>query len=166
VPTRKQRRRRRKSFRHEYEYVLVDEEGKEVESEAGDLAPTTTAAKAADKDAKKGTTKDSGKKGRASAWTSTRAGRVIQPPSWRRVGRRGLIFAPLMFVAISVLDHDQPLAFYAVQTVVLLAFFLPFNYVMDSLAYRMYLKRSGATPATPDAKRPAAKRQSAPRSPR
>src|SRR5215213_7177386 len=51
VPTRKQRRRRRKSFRHEYEYVLVDEEGNEVEVDE-ERAPPKTAAKAGDKDAK------------------------------------------------------------------------------------------------------------------
>ena len=162
MPTRKQRRRRRKSFRHEYEYVLVDEDGNEVEADEEEPAPAKTAAKVANKDATKATTKESRAKNRA----TTRAGRVIQPPSWRRVGRRGLIFAPLMFVAISLLDHDQPLAFYAVQTLVLLAFFLPFNYVMDVVQYRMYLKRTGAAAATPDAKRPSGKRQAAPRSPR
>ena len=30
MPTRKQRRRREKSFRHDYEYVLIDDEGNEV----------------------------------------------------------------------------------------------------------------------------------------
>ena len=165
MPTRKQRRRRRKSFRHDYEYVLVDEDGNEVEPESEDAAPTKTAAKAADKDAKKAPAKGSAAKGRANA-PMTRTGRVIQPPSWRRVGRRGLIFAPLMFVAISILGHGQPLGFYALQTLVLLAFFLPFNYVMDTVAYRLYLKRTGAVAEKSEAKRAGTKRQSAPRSPR
>ena len=30
---------------------------------------------------------------------------MIQPPSWRRVGKRALIFAPFMFIAVSLLDH-------------------------------------------------------------
>jgi hypothetical protein len=165
VPTRKQRRRRRKSFRHDYEYVLVDEEGNEVETDDDDAAPPKAAAKAANGETGEAT-KDARAKSRASSRATTRAGRVIQPPSWRRVGRRGLIFAPLMFVAISVLDHDQPLAFYALQTVVLLAFFLPFNYLMDVMAYRMYRKRTGAAAEAGEVKRPSAKRQSAPRSPR
>jgi len=38
--------------------------------------------------------------------------------------------------------------------------------VMDVVAYRLYVKRTGAAPAAPDAKRPGAKRQSAPRAPR
>jgi hypothetical protein len=165
VPTRKQRRRRRKSFRHDYEYVLVDDDGNEVEPEPEDVAPTKAGAKTTDK-AKNATTKGSTAKGRAGARTTTRTGRVIQPPSWRRVGRRGLIFAPLMFVAISILGHGQPLGFYAIQTLVLLAFFLPFNYVMDTMAYRLYLKRTGAVPEKSEAKRADAKRQSVPRSPR
>ena len=165
MPTRKQRRRRRKSFRHDYEYVLVDEEGNEVETDDDDAAPAKDATKTANREAGEGP-KGARAKSRATSRTTTRAGRVIQPPSWRRVGRRGLIFAPLMFVAISVLDHDQPLAFYAVQTVVLLAFFLPFNYLMDVMAYRMYRKRTGAADEPGEAKRPSGKRQSAPRSPR
>lgn len=157
MPTRKQRRRRRKSFRHEYEYVLVDEDGNEVEAGPEESGAEKGRARAVDE-------------GRASAKpksrTPARAGRVIQPPSWRRVARRGLMFAPLMFVAISILDHDQPIAFYAVQTIVLLVFFLPFSYVMDVMAYRMYLKRTGAAPTAPDASRRKPKPQSAPRSPR
>jgi hypothetical protein len=166
VPTRKQRRRRRKSFRHDYEYVLVDEEGNEVETDDEGAGPANAAAKTANRAAGEASTKEARGKSRVNNRTTTRAGRVIQPPSWRRVGRRGLIFAPLMFVAISVLDHDQPLAFYALQTVVLLAFFLPFNYLMDVMAYRMYRKRTGAAAEAGEVKRPSAKRQSAPRSPR
>jgi len=30
-----------------------------------------------------------------------------------------------------------------VQTVILLGFFLPFSYLMDSLMYRAYLRRTG-----------------------
>jgi hypothetical protein len=164
VPTRKQRRRRRKSFRHEYEYVLVDEEGNEVKADDEDAEPAKGAATAGAKRAGEATAK--GGKRRANNRTTTRGGRVIQPPSWRRVGRRGLIFAPLMFVAISVIDHDQPLAFYAVQTVVLLAFFLPFNYLMDVMAYRMYRKRIGAAAEDAAPTPSSGKRQSAPRSPR
>ena len=52
-----------------------------------------------------------------------------------------------MFVAVSVLDHKLSATQHAAQTVVLLAFFLPFSYVMDTVAYRMYLKRSGQAPA-------------------
>ena len=157
MPTRKQRRRRQKSLRHESEYVLVVVEGNEVEAAPEDVKPRKES-KAPAGEARARTPA----KGRAAA----RTGRVIQPPSWRRVGRRGLIFAPLMFVAVSLLDHSQPLAFYAVQTVFLLALFLPFSYAMDAMAYRMYLKRTGSPPAAPKASTREAKRQSARRSPR
>ena len=37
MPSKKQRRRREKSLRHEYEYVLLDEEGNEVPVEPTEL---------------------------------------------------------------------------------------------------------------------------------
>ena len=37
------------------------------------------------------------------------------------------------------------------QTAILMAFFLPFSYVMDRMMYRTYLRRTGAAP--PDRKR-------------
>ena len=37
MPTRKQRRRRLKELRHDYEYVYVDEEGREVEVDPAEL---------------------------------------------------------------------------------------------------------------------------------
>jgi hypothetical protein len=35
-----------------------------------------------------------------------------------------------------------------VQTLVLLGFFLPFSYLMDSVMYRTYLRRTGQTEKT------------------
>ena len=127
MPSRKQRRRREKSRRHEYEYVLVDETGEEVEAEAP-VARKTTAKTA--------------KRNGAGPAVQRRAGRTVQPPSWRRVGKRGLIFAPVMFIVVSLiggksLNVPQRIA----ETVFLLAFFLPFSYVMDTITYRMYRKR-------------------------
>jgi hypothetical protein len=127
MPTRKQRRRREKGRRHEYEYVYVDDEGREVE-----LAPEENGA--APKAARQATSQ---KGGRARAAT-----REIAPPSWRRVLKRGLIFAPLMFLTVhflagNELDTLQELA----QTAFLLLIFLPFSYVLDSVTYRMYRRR-------------------------
>ena len=39
MPSRKQRRRREKNFRHEYGFVTYDEEGHEVEVEAAEVRP-------------------------------------------------------------------------------------------------------------------------------
>jgi cytochrome c-type biogenesis protein CcmH/NrfG len=137
VPSRKQRRRRQKSFRHDYEFVLLDEEGNEVEVDPAELR------------AEKEKARPERSKGRA----TTRTGRTIEPASWRRVGKRALIFAPLMFVAVSVLDKQLTVLQHAAQTLTLLAFFLPFSYAMDTVAYRMYLRRTGQLAANEPKKR-------------
>jgi hypothetical protein len=131
VPTRKQRRRRAKGRRHEYEYVYVDDEGNEVEVDADD--PRTERAAA--------------RNGRAKPNTRAASGVRIQPPSWRRVAKRGLIFAPLMFITVLLTNREAPLAGQVLMTVWLLAIFLPFSYFMDSFMYRRYVKRTGAEPA-------------------
>jgi hypothetical protein len=138
MPTRKQRRRRQKERRHEWEYVYVDDEGHEVEveeAEASTPAPakqTATPAKAA------------GKPGTRTRQPAAKGGRKIEPPSWRRVGRRAAIFAPVMLVIVYLLrPKDASAASVIVQVAVLLAFFLPFSYLMDSLMYRNYRKRIG-----------------------
>jgi hypothetical protein len=127
VPTRKQRRRREKGRRHEYEYVWVDDDGHEVEVDPSELR----AAKAEPKDGK-----PRDKRGRPV--------RKIEPPSWTRVGKRGLIFAPFMFAVVWILRPEGATAVTSVvNTVVLLGFFLPFSYLMDSIVYRSYLRRTG-----------------------
>lgn len=131
MATKKQQRRRQKLRRHEYEEVLVDAEGRVVEADDElDLPPAAAKAQAA-------------ARGRRPARRSS--GRVVQPPSWGRVGKRGLLFAPLMFLVVTLLAPDSAtLAGNAVQTLFLLAVFLPFSYVMDSVTYRMWRKRTGA----------------------
>lgn len=130
MASKKQRRRRQKDRRHDWEYVYVDEEGQEVE--VAEEEPPGKARKAGARTPAKGS--------RASG----RAGRVVDPPSWRRVAKRALIFAPLMLVVVYLLqgkhhDYLQAIA----QTVILLAFFVPFSYFMDTLMYRSYRKRTG-----------------------
>jgi len=126
MPSRKQRRRQAKERRHEYEYVYVDEEGRELEVDAEQL--------------------DERKNGKAKrsepARAAKRGGRAVQPPSWNRVGKRALIFAPLMFFTVYLLGGDSlSLPAVVAQTVLLLAVFLPFSYFMDSLTYRTYQRR-------------------------
>jgi hypothetical protein len=120
VPSRKQRRRRAKERRHDYEYVYVDEEGHEVEVE-----PEET--KAPEK-----------KDPRTS---QPRARRVVEPASWKRVAKRALIFAPLMFLTIRLLESGEPISASIVRTAFLLLIFLPFSYVMDAVLYRTYQRR-------------------------
>jgi len=122
VPTRIQRRRRAKERRHDYEYVYVDEEGREVDVEEPERGPSKS------------------KNGKGPV--RTRSGRRVEPPSWNRVGKRALIFAPLMFITIRLLEHGEPLAATVFRTVFLLLVFLPFSYVMDSFLYRSFQRRT------------------------
>jgi hypothetical protein len=132
VPTKKQRRRQQKSRRHEWEYVYVDEEGQEVEVDPAELRRTRD-------DRHK--ERPSAASGSGRTDTRARQGRQIQPPSWRRVGKRGLILAPIFVVLMSVLNRGQPVATWILPTVFLLLFFIPFSYYTDSFAYRMYRRR-------------------------
>ena len=130
MATRKQRRRREKGRRHEYEYVWVDDAGREIEVDPAERVAAKT--RSAD--------------GNAARDRRGRAVRKIEPPSWGRVGKRALIFAPFMFVVVWILRPEgAPAASAVVQTIVLLGFFLPFSYLMDTLMYRTYLRRTGQT---------------------
>jgi hypothetical protein len=122
MASKKQRRRRAKEQRHEWETVYVDPEGNEVEApedESPSSNGTATAKKAA----------------------VSQSGRTVQPPSWRRVGKRGLLFAPAMFLLMTFLEPDTTYLERAFFTLQLLAIFLPFSYVMDRMTYRMWQKR-------------------------
>jgi hypothetical protein len=124
MPSRKQRRRQAKERRHEYEYVYVDDEGREVEIDEAELEE-----------------RRNGKAKRPEA-ASTRSGRTVQAPSWNRVGKRALIFAPLMFLTVYLLGRDDlSTGEMVIQTLVLLAIFLPFSYLMDTITYRAYQRR-------------------------
>jgi hypothetical protein len=134
VPTRKQRRRQQKLRRHEYEEVYVDAEGNVVDVDEADVPEPSGR--------RNGRTAT--RPARSSAG-SPRTGRTMQPPSWRRVLKRGLIFGPIMFILISILPGgaDIPLLQRVVNTLMLLLIFLPFSYVMDTVTYRLWLRRSG-----------------------
>ena len=73
------------------------------------------------------------------------SGRTIDAPSWRRTLRRGLIFFPLMLLTVMLLGQDLTLPQQIGQTVVLLGFFLPFSYFMDTMVWRSYQRRLART---------------------
>jgi hypothetical protein len=133
MPSRKQRRRRAKERRHEYEYVYVDDEGNEVEVDPAELERETSARR------------NGRERGNAA---SRSAGAGVQPPSLRRVARRGLMIAPLMFLTVHLLGGLPSVAAEVFQTLVLMAFFLPFSYLMDSWMYRRFARRAGQPPAS------------------
>lgn len=130
MPSRKQRRRRAKERRHEWEYVYVDEEGREVEVDPAELKPPRE--------------KRSDGRGRAQ---TARPRRRIEPPSWRRVLKRGLLFAPLMFLLLTFLYKDMSTAGHVLMTVQLLVLFIPFSYLMDRIVYRRYVRQTGGSDA-------------------
>ncbi|MGH7359840.1 MAG: hypothetical protein ACREJR_13590 [Candidatus Rokuibacteriota bacterium] len=128
MASKKQRRRREKLQRHEYEYVLETEEGEEVLE--GPRAPEAEPR--------------NGKAAKAPPGPVDRRGRPVPKPSFRRVLRRTAVFAPLMAVVIYLLvrnEAENVLATVVFQTALLVLFFMPFSYVVDSFMYRMSLRR-------------------------
>jgi hypothetical protein len=127
MPSKKQRRRREKLRRHEWEEVLIDEDGNEIVIEPSEARKKETPAKA----------------------RATRPGRPIrevQPPSWQRVAKRAALFAPVMFIMVTIISGAKlTMGAKVVQTLMLLAFFLPFSYLMDTFAYKTYRKRIDRT---------------------
>jgi hypothetical protein len=121
MATKKQRRRREKERRHEYEYVYVDDEGREVEVDEPER-----------------------KNGKSPAQRAVKTGgRTVEPPSWRRTLRRAAIFSPLMFVILYLLrPKDSTVASVVFSVALLMVFFIPFSYFMDSLMFRLAQKRA------------------------
>jgi hypothetical protein len=129
VANQKQRKRRAKEKRHQYDLVEIDAEGNETVLSASD-----TRAEAAPKSSSKSTKSGQrlGRGGRGSA----------QPPSWPRVLKRGALFAPVFLATVLLLGGGRlTFAGAVVQTVFLLAVFVPFSYFMDRLMWRSHQKR-------------------------
>ncbi len=135
MATQKQRKRRAKEKRHDYDLVYVDEEGVErpVEREEEPRKPVGRGSKATVSKTQKTTSAGKG---------AGRGGRTAQPPSWKKVLKRGAIFAPIFFATVLLLGGGKmtyPGAF--VQTCLLLAVFIPFSYFMDRVVWRQQQKR-------------------------
>jgi len=117
MPTRKQRRRRAKELRHDY--VWEDEEGNELDPEGA-----------------------RGQGDSRSQRSSARSGREPQPPSWRRTLKRGVVFAPVMFVVVMLLSNDLQLSDQIIQTALIVGVFIPFSYLLDGVLWRSYKRRT------------------------
>jgi len=130
MPTRKQRRRREKTFRHEYDFVTYDEEGNEVELDPAELRASK------EKEAPK-------PKPQQRSSRSGRPVREVQPPSWRRSFRRGSVMGALMLVVVIAFFKQTPLPGRVLIGLLYAAAFIPFTYWIDRIAYRNYLRRSG-----------------------
>jgi hypothetical protein len=135
MPSRKQRKRREKSFRHEWEYV-------EIDPETGEERPVEPATLRAEKPER--TERKPAQSGRKQQRPSGR--RPPQPPSWRKVWKRSAMFAPLMAIFIywtqSSSKHGVSGTAIVLNTVILIAFFAPFSYLVDTMTYRIFQKRA------------------------
>jgi hypothetical protein len=139
VPTRKQRRRRDKTFRHEYETVLIDEEGNEIPL-------TEVRTHEEPKPAKKNGA--AAQKKTAARGGSRRPVREVAPPSWNRALKRGGTWGALMIVvSIFFLGKSAPLASRLLIGILYGVAFVPLMYFVDRMTYNAYLRRSGAAPA-------------------
>jgi hypothetical protein len=127
MATKKQRRRREKLQRHEYEYVVESEEGEEVVVSPSSARPQE---------------RQTDKKLPPNAIVDRR-GRVIPPPSWTRVLKRGAIFGPLLLLLMFALGGNISTAAKVINAVVMLLIFLPMSYLTDMLIYRSVAKRQG-----------------------
>ncbi len=126
MPSRKQRRRREKLQRHEYEYVVETEEGEVPLAEIEDADGRRTDAKAREAD----------------AGPRDRRGRPVPKPSLERVLKRAAIFGPILVVFVYLTAGDELTATGVVfNSLLLLAFFIPFSYMVDVLLYRAMLRR-------------------------
>jgi hypothetical protein len=129
MANRKQRRRRDKTFRHEYGFVTYDEEGNEVEVESAEL-----------RERKPEKPKPApGKKAQRSR--TTRTTREPPEPSWSRSIRRGGIWGGVMFVIVLLFFTNMPMATRVFMGLLYAAAFIPLTYWIDRMAYRSWQKR-------------------------
>jgi len=126
MPSRKQRRRREKLKRHEYEYVIETEEGEEIPVDR----PPEREAKSQGRERKipEGVVLD-------------RRGRVLPKPSFQRVMKRTMILFPLIVLFILVAYKNVSTIQKALIAVELLVIFVPFSYFVDRMMYRAMQKR-------------------------
>ena len=122
MPSRKQRRRREKLKRHDWEYVQLDEEGNEVP-----VAPAEA--------------KKAERNGKPTSTRPRRPLREVKPPSWQRSVKRALIFVPFLFIFLSIGKDPLPVSERVGISVLYAAVFIPMFFFVDRIAYRTYRRR-------------------------
>jgi hypothetical protein len=126
MPTRKQRRRRAKDFRHDMRVFEVDAEGNEVP-----LAELRTPEEKKPRSDKQQPAK-------------TKSGRILREPpapSWHRALRRGGAMGGLMLVAFTFILRSGPLPQRLAIGLVYGLAFIPLTYWIDRTAHRTYQRR-------------------------
>jgi len=141
VASRKQRKRREKEKRHEYELVVIDETGEERPVEADELRR-----KREQKEAERGKSKNPGAKNQPARGGTRARGPVkeVKPPSLNRVWKRVAFFGAFMFLVLSFLGgKNEAIGARIALTGIYTLLFVPFIYLMDRVQYRQYLRRTG-----------------------
>jgi hypothetical protein len=133
MSSRKQRRRREKLQRHEWEYVRYDDEGNEEVVDAAPARKRQDRPKAAQAKASNG----------KAVSRSGRPIREVKPPSWNRALKRALLFVPFLFIFLSLGKHAPSVPVRVLISALYSAVFVPMFYFVDRLAYRTYLRRTG-----------------------
>jgi hypothetical protein len=129
MPTKKQRRRRAKGFRHEYDFVMVDDEGNEVAVDPEERR--TERVERASAKSKQARNQSRG----------SRPMREPPQPSWDRAFRRGGVMGGLMLLAFIFIFKNGPIGTrIAIGSVYGIAF-VPLTYLVDRTAHRAYLRR-------------------------
>ncbi len=134
MPTRKQRRRRSKDFRHDVRVFEVDEEGNEVP-----IAELRTREAKSKPAAVKGSQK--GNQKQPARAKGGRAIREVAPPSWERAFKRGGLMGALMLVAFLFLFKNTSLQIRIAWGLFYGLAFIPLTYWIDRTAYRTYQRR-------------------------
>jgi hypothetical protein len=124
MPSKKQRRRREKLKRHEWEYVQLDEEGNETPLEAAEFKKPTT-------------------NGKPAAARARRPVREVKPPSWNRSIKRALLFVPFLYVFLSFGKHAPAVLTRVGISVLYAVVFIPMFFFVDRMSYRAYQRRAG-----------------------
>ena len=127
MSSKKQRRRREKLQRHEWEYIQVDEEGNETPLEPTEL--------------KKAQTNGKPKAAAAQRQRSRRPLREPKPPSWERSAKRAALFVPFLFIFLSIQKHPLPIPSRLGISLLYAAVFVPMFFLVDRMAFRAYQRR-------------------------
>lgn len=138
MPTRKQRQRKLKSKRHQYETVWVDEEGNELDdppSGAAEQKPSRSSGAKGTAARKQPPKRDA--KGRPI--------RVPPQPSWNRAFKRAALLGAVVFVLFSFTASKADNRYLAalVRAAIYTVMFIPFTYWIDRFAYRRYQAKHG-----------------------
>ena len=143
MPTRKQRRREAKAKRHDYEFVYVDAEGRELDEPPEELVNPPK-----QREVRRNGSSAPAKKGPQRPQRGGR--RVPQPPSWQRSFRRAGILGVVVFVLFSFTAKNRSGGYASAAGLAALytALFIPFTYALDRFAYRRWQARDAQSGPT------------------